>query len=461
MSIEHIIFANILKNEDYVRKVLPFLKTEYFENPVDKSVFNLIHKFVDRYSVVPSKEALLVELHNTSVSDDIYQEAKQVIEAAAQDTSSTSMDWLIDSTEAFCKERALYNAIMEAIRVVDKKGPVGSGELPKLLSDALAVSFDTNIGHDYLEDAEERYDYYHEDAHKIEFDLEKFNIATKGGFEKGTLNVFMAATGVGKSLVMSHMSAAALTMGFNVLYITLEMGDKKISQRIDANLMNTMLDDIKHMEKEVFLQKISRMKNKTTGKIITKQFPAGASTVSHFRYMLNELKLKKNFTPDILVIDYLNLMASSRIKNDGKNIYAVIKSVAEELRGLCIEFNLVGISATQTNRNGVGNSDVDLSDTSESMGLPATVDFMAAIMQPEEMKQLNQYLIKQLKSRYGDINSMEKFVIGVDKPKMRLYDTEANVEKQNLHDHKPVMDFGNFGEEKIIQHKKPKPKGFK
>ena len=458
MNIENVIFENLIHNEDYARKVIPFLKTEYFTNKSDQIVFDLIDEYVKKYNAFPTKEALEIDLSDKSgLNEEVYKNAKDNIRSITV-TDIVEMDWLLDKTEAFCKDKAIYNALIESIKIVDKKDDkISVGAIPKILSDALAVSFDTNIGHDFLEDSASRYEFYHKKEVRIPFDLDYLNKITGGGLPRKTLNIILAGTGVGKSLFMCHMAAHNLTQGQNVLYITLEMSEEKIAERIDANLMDTPLDQLKEMSLESYEKKIDRIRRKTTGKLIVKEYPTASAGSANFRYLLQELKLKKNFIPDVIYVDYLNICSSSRIKAGANvNSYTYVKSIAEELRGLAVEFNVPLISATQTTRSGFSNSDVGLEDTSESFGLPATADFMIAAITSEELQLLNQIMVKQLKNRYGDPNYYKKFVVGINRAKMKLYDVEESAQ-EDIVDDRPVMDKSDYGH-RYEEESKPKPK---
>lgn len=435
MRLENVIFSNLLFNEGYARKVIPFLKGEYFSDKTDALIFDLIDGHVNRYKGFPSPEALVIDLLNRSdLNENQYTEAKDLIsEIKSDNVAGYDEEWLLDKTEEFCKDKALYNALMQSIQIVDgdKSGDrLSAGSIPQLLSDALGVSFDTNIGHDYLVDAESRFDFFSRKEHKIPFDLDFFNKITKGGVSKKTLNIALAGTGVGKSLFMCHCAAHNIMSGLNVLYITLEMAEERISERIDANLLDIKLDDLVQMPKDSFVKKINKLRKKTDGKLIVKEYPTACAGSANFRHLLNELALKKKFKPDIIYIDYLNICISSRIKSGANvNSYTYIKAIAEELRGLAIEFNVPIFSATQTTRSGYDSSDLSLTDTSESFGLPATADFMFGLVTNENLEKLNQILVIQLKNRYGDLNYFKKFVIGVDRSKMRLYDTEQSAQE--------------------------------
>lgn len=443
MTLEATIFNNLLNNEQYGRKVIPFLKPDYFHNRNDKVVYELIDEYVGKYNAFPTKEALLIDLSNKDgLSEDHYSESRVIIEEI-QDAPEqlTNLDWLVTETEKFCQDKAIYNAIMQSIKVMDDKtGKLAKGIIPQLLSDALAVSFDTSIGHDYVDDAESQYDYYHRKEERIPFDLEYFNKITRGGFPKKTLNIALAGTGVGKSLFMCSLAANNLSDGKNVLYITLEMSEEEVTQRIDANLLDVPIPQLAELPKATYMAKVEKIREKVKGKLIIKEYPTACAGSANFRHLLNELKLKKNFIPDIIYIDYLNICNSSRMKQGGSvNSYTYIKAIAEELRGLAVEFEVPIVSATQTTRGGYDNSDVGLTDTSESFGLPATADFMCALITTEELVQLNQIMVKQLKNRYTDLNLNKRFVIGVDKMKMRLYDAEMSAQ-DDIVDDSPVYD---------------------
>jgi replicative DNA helicase len=440
----------LIYNEEFTRKVLPFIKSEYFSDQIEKLVFKEVFEFVNKYKNLPTHEALVINFTEAkSLTEPQVKESIELLNDIQQDKNEkVELKWLTEHTEKFCQDKAIYNAIMESVTILDdKNGKKTKGEIPQLLADALGVSFDSNVGHDYMQDFDERYDFYHRVESRIKFDLDIFNKITKGGLPIKTLNIALAGTGVGKSLFMCHCAAGALSQGNNVLYITLEMAEEKIAERIDANLLNITMDELYTIPKDDYERKFSALKNKVQGKLIIKEYPtAGASTL-HFRALLNELALKKNFRPDIIFIDYLNICASSRIKPGGNvNSYTYIKSIAEELRGLAVEFNLPVVSATQTTRSGYSNSDVDLTDTSESFGLPATADFMFALITNEELENLGQIMVKQLKNRYSDPNYYKRFVVGVDRSKMRLYDTEQSAQEDILdsgQNDKPINTFGN------------------
>ena len=444
MRIEHIIFGNLIENEDYARKVIPFLKEEYFTDTVDRKIFSIIHEYVGKYNNFPTKSAVEIDLNDVGgLSDDQFKLAKEVV-SGLDKSEDRDVAWLVDNTEKFCKDKALYNALMKSIQIVDdsKKDSISVGAIPQILTDALGVSFDSHIGHDFLNDAAERYEFYHRKEVRIGFDLDFFNKITQGGLPRKTLNIALAGTGVGKSLFMCHNAAQNLMSGQNVLYITLEMAEERIAERIDANLLGVTLDDLKDLPQAIYYKLVGKVKERAKGKLIVKEYPTACAGSANFRHLLNELKIKKNFIPDIIYIDYLNICASSRIKpGSNVNSYTYIKAIAEELRGLAVEFNVPIISATQTNRSGFSNSDVGLEDTSESFGLPATADFMFALITSEELRQLNQIMVKQLKNRYGDPSVHKRFVIGVDYSKMRLYNVEASAQEDLVQDEdRPVFD---------------------
>ena len=429
MKIEKVILQSLVNNENYARKTLPYIKDRFFEDRHEQIVFKEIRKFINKYNALPTKEALVLaveKLPSTEVSDDDYETCAKII--SLLDKDEQDINWLVDSTEKWCQERAIYIAITASVKILQNKDKKHEkGKIPEMLSEALGVSFDPNIGHDFLEDSDDRFEFYHKVEEKVAFDLEMFNKITKGGFNKKTLNILMAGTGTGKSLFMCHFASANLLDGKNVLYITMEMAEERIAERIDANLLDVTVDDLKLLQKDIYDKKIERVKGKTSGKLIIKEYPTATAGTSHFRHLLNELKLKKSFVPDIIYVDYLNICSSSRVRAD--NMYNYIKSIAEEMRGLAVEFNIPIVSATQTNRDGIDNSDFGLKNTSESMGLPHTIDFMVAIISNEELAELSQFKIKQLKNRYEDINKNKGFVVGVDRPKMRLYDSEPSAQE--------------------------------
>jgi replicative DNA helicase len=445
-NIEQVVLKNILTNETYMRKVLPFIKAEYFEG-IYRELFKQSGKFVAKYNKLPSAESFKIEIDSAdNFSDDNHRQAIEIIPELFTKEQSDE-EWLLDATEKWCQDRALFNAVMESISIIDgKHQTLSKNALPDILTKALGVSFDTNVGHDYLEAFEERYEFYHRDEERVPFDIELLNDITKGGLPRKTLNIILAGTGVGKSLAMCHFAASNLTDGRNVLYITAEMAEERIAERIDANLLNVQIDQLTDLSKSMFAEKVYNLSTKTNGKLIVKEYPTGSANVGHMRALLSELKLKKSFMPDIIYIDYLNICASSRMKGMGGaiNSYNYIKAIAEEFRGLAVEFNVPIISATQTTRSGYGNSDVGLEDTSESFGLPATADLMIALISTEELEQMGQIAVKQLKNRYNDPTYKKRFVIGVDRAKMRLYDAEDS--QQNLIDDTPVFDKTAIGE---------------
>jgi replicative DNA helicase len=443
--IEKTILSHLVYNEPFARKVLPFLKDEYFNSLSEKVVYGIIRDYIDKYNSTPTKEVLALELSNMDgMNETTFKDSKSLIESIS--IEPTDIEWLVNSTEKFCQEKAIYNAIMASIKILDDKNSTqGKGEIPNLLSEALGVSFDVSIGHDYLMNSDERYEFYHRKEDRIPFNLEYMNKITKGGLVRKSLNVALAGTGVGKSLFMCHCAADNLTKGKNVLYITMEMAEEKIAERIDANLLNVTIDELSTLPKDMYDKKIARVKEKTIGKLIIKEYPTASAGSGHFRHLINELRIKRNFIPDIIYIDYLNICCSSRIRaGSNVNSYTYIKAIAEELRGLAVEFNLPVVTATQTTRSGYGNSDVELTDTSESFGLPATADLMFALIASDEMEELNQIMIKQLKNRYNDPTIHKKFVVGIDRAKMRLYDVEQSAQKDIVED-KPVFSKSQFG----------------
>ena len=439
-NIEQTILRNLLTDEKYMRKVLPFIKPDYFQGAY-RTLFKEAGKYVGKYNRLPTAETLVIELQeSTNMSNEQFQMSMEIVPHLFTNDVIDN-DWLIDATEKWCQDRAIHNAIMESITIIDgKHDSLTKGALPDLLSKALGVGFDNAVGHDYVENAEQRYEFYHTEEDRIPFDIEYFNKITKGGVPNKTLNICLAGTGVGKSLFMCHVGAAALVEGKNVLYITMEMAEERIAERIDANLLNVPIDQLENMSKDMFTTKVADLARKTTGKLIVKEYPTGSAHAGHFRGLLNELKLKKQFEPDIIFVDYLNICASSRMKAMGGSInsYTYIKSIAEELRGLAVEYNVPIFSATQTTRSGFSNSDVGLEDTSESFGLPATADLMFALISTEELEKDGQMMVKQLKNRYNDPTQHKRFVIGVDRSKMRLFDVDMT--EQTLVDDTPVFD---------------------
>ena len=455
-QVEFLILRNLLYNEEYLRKVLPFIKSEYFEDNNQKIVFEEILSFVQEYNKLATKEILCIEVENRKeITDTSFKEVVHLINNL--NDVPVELNWILDTTEKWCRDRAIYLALMDSIHIADGKDKDRNRDsIPSILSDALAVSFDTHVGHDYLEDYEQRYESYHKKEEKLEFDLEFFNKITKGGLPNKTLNIALAGTGVGKSLFMCHVAASILLQGKNVLYITLEMAEERIAERIDANLLNVPIQEISELPKQIFETKVTNLAKKTQGSLIIKEYPTASAHSGHFKSLLNELALKKSFRPDIIFIDYLNICSSSRYRgNLSVNSYSYIKAIAEELRGLAVEFNVPIVSATQTTRSGYGSSDVELTDTSESFGLPATADLMFALISTEELEGLGQILVKQLKNRYNDPTIHKRFVIGIDRAKMRLYDCEQSAQDDILDNKKE--------EEYDYEEKKPKKSfdGFK
>lgn len=444
--IENTILTNLINNEEFLRKTLPFIKSDYFTDRIHKNVFNLIEAYSKEYNKQPTTAALVIDADKLEkVSDD---EVKQIIDYLNNlKDEPCDLEWLVDNTEKHCQDKAIQNAIMESIHILDDRtGKYTKEAIPQILSDALAVSFDTSVGHDFLGDFLERYNSYHRKEKRVEFDLEFFNKITKGGLPTKTLNVALAGTGVGKSLFMCHCAAANLIQGRNVLYVTMEMSEEKIAERIDANLLNETIDMLSMLTEEAYKKKVDRILEKTKGKLIIKEYPTASAGSGHIRHLLNELKIKKNFKPEIIYIDYLNICISSRLKfGSNVNSYSYIKAIAEELRGLAVEFDVPIVTATQTTRSGYTNSDLGLEDTSESFGLPATADFMFALISTDELQDLNQFLVKQLKNRYNDPSFHRKFVIGVDRSKMRLYNVEQTAQDDVSND-KPVFDNSQAGE---------------
>jgi len=450
--LEHSILKNLIYNDSYCRKVLPFISADYFSDDTEKVVFKEVNEFVNKYKNLPTHEALVIN----------FTESKSLTEAQVRTSINllneihehreepTEEQWLIEQTEKFCQDKAIYNAIMESVSILDDKNhKTSKGEIPKLLSDALGVSFDSHIGHDYINDAEERFDFYHRVEERVRFDLDLFNKITKGGLPVKTLNIALAGTGVGKSLFMCHVAAACISQGKNVLYITLEMAEERIAERIDANLLNIDIQELHTISKQDYDRKFDVLRSKTQGKLIIKEYPTASASTLHFRSLLQDLHLKKNFKPDIIFVDYLNICSSARMKpGNSVNSYTYIKAIAEELRGLAVEFAVPIVSATQTTRSGFTNSDPGLEDTSESFGLPATADFMFALITTEELEQLGQIMVKQLKNRYSDPNNYKRFVIGIDRAKMKLFDAEPDAQNgivDSGHDipDKPLNTFGD------------------
>ena len=430
--IERIILRNLFYNEDFTRKALPFIKSEFFTNHNESTLFGEINEFVNKYKNLPTKETILVELNKRKdLKEEELSEIKTIVNKL--DNQEVELQWLLDTTEQFCKDRAVHNAVLEGIQILDGKDKKQNPEaIPTILSNALAVSFDNHIGHDYIDDAEARFEFYHKKEKRFKFDLNYFNRITKGGVPSKTLNIALAGTGVGKSLFMCHAASNWLTQGKNVLYITLEMAEERIAERVDANLFDVTIDDLHAMPKDMYDNKVSKLQKKTIGQLIIKEYPTASAHSGHFRALLNELSLKKTFKPDVVFIDYLNICASSRFKGGNISSYFYIKAIAEELRGLAVEFDVPIFSATQTTRSGFTSTDIGLEDTAESFGLPATADFMFALISNDELDQLNQLKVKQLKNRFGDPSMNRSFIIGVDRSKMRLFDVEASA--QNIVD---------------------------
>ena len=448
INLEQTILRNLLTNEEYTRRVLPFLVPDYFDG-VYKDLFKEVAKFVSKYNKIPTLESFKIEIDESGkLSEENYRQGMELLPNIFT-PESENLDWLIERTEKWCQDRSVYNAVMESISIIDgKHATLKKNAIPDVLSKkALGVSFDTNIGHDYLEQVDERYDFYHEQEERIPFDLDNFNKITKGGLPNKTLNIALAGTGVGKSLFMCHCASNILSQGRNVLYITMEMAEERIAERIDANLLNIPIDQIENLSKDMFKDKVSQINAKTEGKLIIKEYPTGQANTSHFRALLNELKLKKNFVPEIIFIDYLNICASSRMKMIGGavNSYSYIKSIAEEMRGLAVEFNVPIMSATQTNRQGFSSDDPALEDTSESFGLPATADLMFALISNDELNSMGKILVKQLKNRYNDPTKYNRFTLKVDRSKMKLEDDD-NQNMVTTKDDVPVFDKSESGD---------------
>jgi len=444
--IEQTILRNLLFTEEYYRKVVPFLKANYFQEYHEKIIFEEIADFASKYDKIPTQEVLAINIQNRNdLTDETYKDSLQTIQGLSDQW--VDYEWLLDATEKWCQDRAIYLALMQSIKIADggdKK--ISKDAIPSILQEALAVSFDEHIGHDYIEQAEDRYDFYHRKEEKIPFDLEKFNFITKGGLSNKTLNVALAGTGVGKSLFMCHVAAAALTQNYNVLYITCEMAEEKIAERIDANLLNVNVKDIIELPEVLFTSKVQEIARKTQGKLIIKEYPTASAHAGHFKALLSDLSLKKDFKPDIIFVDYLNICASARYKGAIVNSYTYVKAIAEELRGLAVECNVPIVTATQTTRSGFGNSDPDLTDTSESFGLPATADFMFALISTEELEQQGRLMVKQLKNRYSDLVTSRKFMVGIDRSKMKLYDVADDSSSINFDSEDTGEQFSQFAE---------------
>tara|TARA_X000001036_G_scaffold258090_1_gene239976 strand:- start:1458 stop:2861 length:1404 start_codon:yes stop_codon:yes gene_type:complete len=445
-NIERTTLSNLISNEPYARKVLPFLKPEYYSDMHDRVIFEEINKFIEKYGNLPTKQTLSIELDNRKdLNQEQFNKVLEIIETLNK--HDVDMQWLVDTTEKFCKDKAVYNAIISGIQIIDGKDKQHTAEaIPSILTEALAVAFDQNVGHDYVENGKERFEFYHKKEERMEFDLDYFNKITKGGLPQKTLNIALAGTGVGKSLFMCHMAASTLMQGKNVLYITMEMAEERIAERIDANLMNITMDELHELPKKMFTDRLSKIQKKTNGKLIIKEYPTASAHTGHFRSLIKELALKKSFKPDIIFIDYLNICASSRFKgNANVGSYFYIKAIAEELRGLAVE-NIVPImSATQTTRSGFSSSDIGLEDTSESFGLPATADLMFALISTEELEDLNQIMVKQLKNRYNDPSMNKRFILGIDRARMKLYDCEQEAQKDIIDSGQENSDNKTFG----------------
>ena len=445
------ILEGLINSDDFVRTAKPYIKDEYFKDHTEKVIFEVINNYIDKYNKCPNLESIKVDLDNrTDLNEDQHSTISKYVQGMVP--GNTDIEWLVDETEKFCQHQAIYNAIMESIQILDGKTKTQKGDIPTLLTDALSVTFDPHIGHDFIGDADERFEFYHRKEHKLPFNLDWFNKITKGGLSKKTLNICLAGTGVGKSLFMCHCAAANMLDGKNVLYITMEMAEEKIAERIDANLMGITMDELSVLPKEAYDKKLNRIKDKTTGQIIIKEYPTAGPGSNHFRHLLNELKMKRNIVPDIIYIDYLNICMSSRIKYGASvNSYTYVKAIAEELRGLAVEFNVPVVSATQTTRSGFSSSDIGLEDTSESFGLPATADFMFAIIATEELDQLGQFQVKQLKNRYSDPGMFRRFIIGVDKAKMLLYDVEQSAQVGLMNDDTPSSNSDDSDRRKLFE----------
>lgn len=439
-TISKTVLRNLFNNEGYLRQVLPFLKKDYFANE-ERIIFEKVDEFVNNYNSLPSFEAIDIACQNDkNITEKQFESVEELIQELKEPTETKSEEWLLDKTEEFCRERAIYNSIMQSIKIIDGTDKnLSRDSIPSLLQEALAVCFDSSVGHDYFEDADARYEFYTRKENKIEFDIDFLNKITNGGLSKKTLSIILASTGVGKSLVMCHFASSWLKKGLNVLYITLEMAEERIAERIDANLLDYDISTLKDIPRDAFNGRVQKILNKTTGKLVVKEYPTSSAHVNHFRTLLKELELKKKFRPDVILIDYLNICASSRYKPGALvNSYQLIKGIAEEIRGLAVEFDVPIISATQTNREGYGNSDIDLTETSESIGLPMTVDLMLALISTEELEKLNQIMVKQLKNRYDNPNKHKRFVIGIDRSRMRLYNLEDSAQINIMKAPEPV-----------------------
>ena len=455
LKIEEITLSKLILNDTYTKKVLPFIKDDYFDTPTHKVLFSTLSEYVNKFETTPEPNALKIEVEKRrDISEEIYQEVEQFLNNLDRDHYNE--DWLIETTEKWCKEKAIYIALMESVKIADGQDKTRTKDaIPSIMSEALGVCFDDHVGHDYIQDSDERYDFYHRKEEKIPFDIEYLNKITKGGLPNKTLNIALAGTGVGKSLFMCHHASSVLLQGRNVLYITMEMAEEKIAERIDANLLDVSIQNLTDLPKTMFENKVTAVSKKTQGHLIIKEYPTAGAHSGHFKALLSELLLKKSFRPDIIFVDYLNICASSRYRTGSNvNSYSYIKAIAEELRGLAVEANVPIVSATQTTRSGYGSSDVDLTDTSESFGLPATADLMFALISTEELEGLNQIMVKQLKNRYNDPTIFKRFVIGIDRAKMRLYDCEQKAqedildngkeEEYNKEDKVPKKSFAEF-----------------
>ena len=459
--IEKTVLSNLVFNEDYYRRVYPYIKSEYFDDNNIKKIFDTYSKYVEDFKEPPSVEALKISIDKRKdLNEDTYKNVMSAVDELQRDPD-TNIDWLVSETEKFCQDKDLFNTIRKAILVIDGEDKeMDKGSLPELLSNSLSISFDTSIGHDYLDDYDSRYDFYHKKEERLPFDIELMNKVTKGGLPRKSMSVFLATTGGGKSLVKCHMAASYLMTGKNVLYITMEMAEERIAERIDANMMDVTLDELKILPRDVYEKRINRIKSKTTGKLVVKEYPTGSAHVGHFRHLLNELRMKRGFTPDVVFIDYLNICASSRVKGAAAaNSYTLVKSIAEEVRGLAMEYNCAVVTSSQFNRDGYGNSDVDLTNTSESMGITHTADCILGLISSEDLDNLGQLMVKQLKNRWGDLSYYRRFVVGIDRAKMKLYDLEDGAQKNISQDgpqsvtppapdDAPVFDKSTFGKSK-------------
>ena len=428
--IEETIISSLVTNEAFLRKSIPFIRDEYFQGQIERFVFKEIDTYVSEYSNIPSKEALIIGINKrTNINDDLHSKIVNYISGIEK--LDLNLDWLVNETEQFCKDRSVYNAVLKSISIIDgKEKDLAPDALPGILSEALSVSFDSNVGHDYYDSADDRYEFYHREEERIPFDVDLLNKITKGGLPNKSLMCWLAGTGVGKSLVMCHQAAAAMEVGKNVLYITLEMAEERIAERIDANLMDVDISGIQNLSRSDFNGKIDKVRKKCQGELVIKEYPTSSAHTGHFEHLLDELNIKKSFRPDIIFIDYINLCTSKRFKNaSNQNSYTIVKAIAEELRGLSVVHNVPIVTATQVNRSGAGDADIDLTNTAESFGLPATVDLMLALISTEDLEDMNQIMIKQLKNRYNDVSYYKRFTVGIDRAKMRLYDLESQAQE--------------------------------